>query len=189
MFGRDNYEREMLLRQYLNDVILHFQGWEAPLGRLYDSGWEVHTEPLYHRERTELILCNRSIQLAAFIDDAHFLTRARIHHLQVRSVYPSGGIRIVSVERMPRYVQMVGGLNKATMPEVLRQREFSLADILQPASNQQLLVPKEDEKSVDDFLNSILAKQSDLRQEIAERRVKENLIERPTAQLIKLFAA
>lgn len=66
---------------------------------------------------------------------------------------------------------------------------FCLADILQPVDVEKLIVAREDEKTVDDLLKHILSKQVNLREEIAQRRVKENLIEKPSAQIVKLFAA
>ncbi len=188
LMGMDAYSREVLARSLGHNVRVFFEGWESTLPRLLDSGWDLQTERNLHHGNIGAIFTNNTLKLCGFINDIDFMTRSNTHMIKISRVVCLQGSFIQATSR-PDYVVQRVDLGTHIMHEYMNMQNFALIDILQPVDIDKLLIAKEDEKTVDDLLGHILKKQTNLRNEIAERRVRETVIERPSAQIIKLFAA
>lgn len=184
----DAYSREVLARSLGHNVQVLFEGWESTLPKLLDNGWEFHTSRSLEMNNSAAFFTNSTLKLGAIVNDMDFMGRRMFHHIRISRVVCLQG-SFIQARTRPDYMIHRVDLASHIMPERMDMQNFALIDILQAVDVEKLLIAKEDEKTVDDLLGHILAKQSNLRQEIAERRVRETLIERPSAQIVKLFAA
>lgn len=188
----NNPEHAYLLRRFGEQVRIRFQGWKSTLGELMYCGWNVYSEVLHYEYATRLIFSNEDIGLVGMTDDMNIMHRQAYHDIVINRMTPPRNTMIRTQER-PIYRSMSLGfashMEDILISHTVYDQSFCLADILQPVDVEKLIVAREDEKTVDDLLKHILSKQSNLREEIAQRRVKENLIEKPSAQIVKLFAA
>lgn len=182
------YYDEGILRYFGQNVSLSYIGWEATLIGLLRQGWKFHLNASPHNMRASLFMCHRDMELVAHFDEVDLMQRRHQHRLCVSQMSHIRGTHITAHEQ-PMYREMELRMSPYQEAYHYRDRHFCLMDILQPVDVEKLLVAREDEKTVDDLLKHILSKQANLREEIAIRRVKENLIEKPSAQIVKLFAA
>lgn len=187
-----NQEHAHFLMRLGSQVRVRFQGWESHLHILMQNGWDIHVSQRIDHCRSDIMFSNTEIGMVATVDEFDMMQRHQVHELHVTRITNPNHTMIRSANRpviMRHELAMAPCFSEAHPATWPVWNEFCLADILQPVNIEKLLVAREDEKTVDDLLAHILTKQGPLRQEIAERRVKENLIERPSAQIVKLFAA
>lgn len=175
-------------------VPVHFRGWSSTLGDLTSNRWEIHQEYAHHRDECRVVLAHQDLQMVAYIPSVNMLRVQAPPILHVSHMVNPKEIHIHG--ELPRFTEMeIGwrqeGMNlyaDATFSMMNRATpSFRLSDILVPV--KKLILPEEDERTVDDLLGHILSKQKNLMDTIAERKTRETLIEKPSAQIVKLFAA